>query len=98
MWPTLPSHLLPRSDLIFSLLIQYHSNPLNLVVFNVTFILFVEYVQLHFYSQLNESLLSNLQQLVCKPFFIDMPDVSKRLMLWFNFISFIHYHTPKQEK
>ena len=103
-WPTLPSHLLPRSDLIFSLLIQYHSNPLNLVVFNVTFILFVEYVQLHFYSQLNESLLSNLQQLVCKPFFIDMPDVSKRLMLWFNFIlgfnfiSFIHYHTPKQEK
>ena len=70
MWSTLPSHLLPRSDLIASLLIQYHSNSWNLIVFNVTFIKFVEYVQLLFYSKLNKSLLSNLQQFkICNPFF-----------------------------
>ena len=50
MWPILASHLLPRSDLLFLLLIQYHWNLLNLIVFNGTFILFVEYVQLHIYS------------------------------------------------
>ena len=50
------SHLLPRSDLIASLLVQYDTNPWNLFVLNVTFILFVEYVQLYFYSKLKESL------------------------------------------
>ena len=78
IWPTLPSHSLPqKSDLISSLLVKYHWNPWNLIVFNVTFILFVEYVHSHFYSKLNESLLSNLQQLICKPFFKDMPVVDK---------------------
>jgi len=56
LWPTLPSHFLPRSDLIASLLVQYDKNPWNLIVFNVTFILFVEYVELYFYSKLKESL------------------------------------------
>ena len=55
-----PTHLRPRSDLIASLLVQYDTNPWNLIVFNVTLILFVEYVQLYFYSNLKESL---------KPFF-----------------------------
>ena len=48
--PTLPSHLHPRSDLITSLLVQYDTNPWNRIVFNVTLILFVEYVQLYFHS------------------------------------------------
>ena len=71
MWPTLPSPAPQGSDLISSLLQQYHSNPGNLIVF----ILFVEYVHSPFYSKLNLSLLSNLQQLICKPFFKDMPEV-----------------------
>ena len=58
LWPILPSHPLPQSDLIALLLVQNHSNPWILIVFNVTFILFVEYLQPHFYSKRDESLMS----------------------------------------
>ena len=64
-----------------------------------------------FYSKLNKSLLSNLQQFkICSPFFKDMPEVNERLVLWFNFILglnfitlcfkliIIHHHTQKQRE
>ena len=41
MWPTLPSHYPPppkKGDLISSLLLQYHSNPGNLIVFTVKYV------------------------------------------------------------
>ena len=99
MWPTHPSHYPPppkKGDLISSLLLQYHSNPGNLIVFNATFILFVEHVHSHFYSKLNESLLSNLQQLIPQLFFKDMPEVSGSILslvsILFAFV-LTHYHT-----
>ena len=64
-----------------------------------------------FYSKLNKSLLSNLQQFkICKPFLEDTPEVNEKLAFWFNFIPglnfitlcfkliILHHHTPKQRE
>ena len=64
-----------------------------------------------FYSKLNKSLPSNLQQFkICKPFFEDMPEVNEKLAFWCNFILglnfitlcfkliIIHHHTQKQRE
>ena len=101
LWPTLSSHLLPRSDLIFSLLVQYDTNPWNLIVFNVTFILFVEYVQLYFYSKLKESLKPFFQRQARSKWNIHVAVQFYRwLKVYFRlFKTHYHtldYHTPKQ--
>ena len=95
------SHLLPRSDLIASLLVQYDTNPWNLFVFNVTFILFVEYVQLYFYSKLKESLKSFYQRHARSKWNINVAIQFYRwIKVYFRlFKTHYHtldYHTPKQ--
>ena len=101
LWPTLPSHLLPRSDLIASLLVQYDTNPWNLIVFNVTFIPFVEYVQLYFYSKLKESLKPFFQRHARSKWNINVAIQFYRwIKVYFRlFKTHYHtldYHTPKQ--